>query len=154
MDEFSDPNDDGTAEGEVDRQFWQLPNSLATPFYNECLVCFLVRVVPMLEPAGFAMTLVFRETNAPRATNLGPRLQQLGIHGDTQLLQWGVVANESFWETRTLRRLWNSPGSTGLSRCQKRIHATLRFVVLAARPDGRTFRGLAGSQILRRASLV
>lgn len=98
MDEYSDPYDEETAEDEVDRQFWQLTNSLMIPHDNECLVCFLVRAVPMLEPEGFAMTRVFRDTNAPRATNLGPRLSQLGVYSDAQLIQAGVVANASIWE--------------------------------------------------------
>lgn len=101
MDEFIEPNWDGTAEEDgVDRQFWQLTSALAGPHCNECLVCFLVRAVPMLEPAGFAMTRLFRETNAPRATSLGARLEQLGIYGDAQLLQAGVVANSSIWEVQ------------------------------------------------------
>ena len=98
MDEFSDPNIDESAEDDVDRRFLQLTNSLAAPRPNECLVCFLVLVVPMLEPAGFAMTSRFRDTNAPRATSLGARLSQLGIYGDAQLLQAGVVGNLAVWE--------------------------------------------------------
>lgn len=98
MDEFSDPDEDGTVETEVDRQFRRLASSLMTPRHNECLVCFLVRAVPMLEPDGFAMTRIFRDSNASRATGLGARLVQLGIHSDTHLLQWGVVANEAIWE--------------------------------------------------------
>ncbi|PYH02346.1 hypothetical protein CVV67_02675 [Arthrobacter stackebrandtii] len=45
------------------------------------------------EDTGFAMTRVFQEHNAPRATNLGGRLLQMGIYGDVHLLQSGVVAN-------------------------------------------------------------
>ena len=57
MDEFGELNDDGTEGAEADRQFWQLTNSLVSPHYNECLVCFLVRAVPLLDPAGFAMKI-------------------------------------------------------------------------------------------------
>lgn len=98
MDDSFDLDDDGTSESEVDQQFFQLTKLLQIPRYNECLVCFLVRATPMLEPAGFAMTRIFRSTNAPRATNLGERLSQLGIYGDAQLLQAGVVANSTIWE--------------------------------------------------------
>lgn len=101
MDDFGDPNDDGSAEKDgVDQRFWQLTSALAGPRCNECLVCFLVRAVPMLEPAGFAMTHLFRQSNAPRATSLGARLEQLGIHGDAQLLQAGVVANSAYWQVQ------------------------------------------------------
>ena len=98
MDDSFGPNDHGTCENEADREFLQLRNSMGTPRYNECLVCFLGRVIAMLEPAGFTMTQVFRTTNAPRATNLGERLSHLGIYGDAQLLQTGVVANSTIWE--------------------------------------------------------
>ncbi len=90
--------EDWAAVDAVDRAFRQLTNPLIKPHYNECLVCFLVRMVPMLEPVGFAMTRLFRDGNAPRATNLGARMEQLGISGDAQLLQAGVVANPSIWE--------------------------------------------------------
>lgn len=97
MDDFDFAEDGDNTEDPVDREFWQLAGSLMTPYRNECLVCFLVRAVPVLEPEGFAMTQVFRENNAARATGLGTRLQQLGIHGDAHLLQWGVVANGGIW---------------------------------------------------------
>lgn len=100
MDDSFDPNADGSGESELDQQFFQLTNSMGTPRCNECLVCFLVRMTPMLEPAGFAMTHVFRRANAPRATNLGQRLSLLGIYGDAQLLQAGVVANTTIWEVQ------------------------------------------------------
>lgn len=98
MDDSFDPNDDGAAAAELDRQFFQLTNAMEAPRYNECLVCFLVRATPMLETAGFAMTRAFQRSNAPRATNLGQRLSQLGIYGDAQLLQAGVIANTSIWQ--------------------------------------------------------
>lgn len=98
MDDFSGPDEDGAAEAEMDLQFRRLTSSLMTPHYKECLVCFLVRAVPMLEPVGFAMTRIFRDSNAPRATGLGTRLGQLGIHSDAHLLQWGVVTDEGIWE--------------------------------------------------------
>lgn len=90
--------DDRDLDEAVDRAFRQLTNPLVKPYSNECLVCFLLRVVPMLEPLGFAMSLRFRDNNAPRATRLGDRLRQLGISGDAQVLQYGVVANTSIWE--------------------------------------------------------
>ena len=101
MDEYSDPYDEETAEDEVERQFWQLTNSLMIPHDNECLVCFLVRAVPMLEPEGFAMTRVFRDTNAPRATNLGPRLSQLGVYSDAH------SSKRASWPMRPFGR-WNA----------------------------------------------
>ncbi|NYG15525.1 hypothetical protein BJ956_000044 [Arthrobacter psychrochitiniphilus] len=52
MDDSFGPNDHGTCENEADREFLQLRNSMGTPRYNECLVCFLGRVIAMLEPAG------------------------------------------------------------------------------------------------------
>ena len=103
MDNYLGPDDDWYA-GEssideaVDRLFRQLTNPLINPHHNECLVCFLLRVVPLLEPSGFAMTRRYRDSNAPRAIKLGDRLEQLGISGDFQLLQAGVVCNSNIWE--------------------------------------------------------
>lgn len=98
MDEYIEPDGDWSADSDVDRAFWQLTTPLVVPEANECLVCFLVRVVPILEPDGLAMTRRFRDTNAPRATNLGGRLMQMGIFGDALLLQCGVIANSSIWQ--------------------------------------------------------
>ncbi len=97
MDDYDFSPDGDDAEEQLEKEFWQLAGTLMVPHHNECLVCFLVRAVPMLESTGFAMTQVFRDANAPRATGLGARLEQLGIRGDAHLLQWGVVANGMIW---------------------------------------------------------
>lgn len=102
MENYFGPDDDwyvgeSSIDEAVDREFRQLTNPLMRPYGNECLVCFLVRMVPVLEPVGFAMTLLFRDSNAPRATGLGPRLLRLGIHGYVNLLRNGTVANGFIW---------------------------------------------------------
>jgi len=97
MDDYDFEEDGDSVESQVEREFWQLAGALMAPHHNECLVCFLLRAVSVLEPTGFAMTQVFRDANAPRATGLDARLERLGVHGDAHLLRWGVVANGMIW---------------------------------------------------------
>ncbi|WP_449374306.1 hypothetical protein [Arthrobacter psychrolactophilus] len=83
---------------EYRRQFRELTENFMVPDPNECIVCFLVRAMELLEPTGFAMTAIYRERNAPRASNLGGRLARLGIHGDYQLIHDGVLVNLAVWD--------------------------------------------------------
>ncbi|WP_146233403.1 hypothetical protein [Arthrobacter psychrolactophilus] len=102
MDHYSGDESAGAGNSEeqdeaVDRVFRELAGPLVVPYRNECLVCFLMRVMMFLEPQGFAMTARFRQFNAPRASNLGGRLAQKGIFSDGQLIQAGVLVNETIW---------------------------------------------------------
>lgn len=89
---------DGAPDENVDRAFRELATTLMVPDRNECMICFLMRAMVLLEPAGFAMTATYQRHNAPRATNLGTRLVRMGIYGDCQLLQDGVMVNDALWD--------------------------------------------------------
>lgn len=88
----------GAPDEDVDRIFRELAGSLMVPYQNECMICFLMRAMVLLEPAGFAMTDTYRKFNAPRATKLGARLVRMGVYGDCQLLQAGVMVNDALWD--------------------------------------------------------
>lgn len=83
---------------EFQRQFRELTDNFMVPYPNECIICFLVRSMALLEPSGFAMTAAYRKHNAPLATNLGGRLSRMGVYGDCQLIQEGVVINLAIWD--------------------------------------------------------
>ncbi|ALV46854.1 hypothetical protein MB46_16535 [Arthrobacter alpinus] len=83
---------------ELTRQFRELTDNFMVPHRNECIICFLMRAMAFLAPSGFALTAIYRNHNAPRATNLGGRLARLGVYGDCQLIQSGVVMNLAIWD--------------------------------------------------------
>ncbi|MFQ4148740.1 hypothetical protein AAGW05_08600 [Arthrobacter sp. LAPM80] len=97
MEQCNGAGSDGP-EADIRRQFREMTESFMVPYRNECMICFLMRAMPLLETSGFAMTAAYRKFNAPRATNLGRRLSEMGIFGDCQLLQRGVVVNDAIWE--------------------------------------------------------
>ncbi len=87
----------GASEEEVRHRFKELTESLMVPNRNECMVCFLLRTLPLTDPSGSAMTAVYQKFNAPRAVNLFARLFRMGVYCDGLLLQRGVVANDALW---------------------------------------------------------
>lgn len=100
MDHSNEAGDagDGASEEEIWRKFREMTEHLIAPLRNECLVCFLMRMMPLMQVSGFSLTATYRDSNAPRATNLFERLGRLGICGDASLVEAGVVVNDAVWE--------------------------------------------------------